>query len=107
MTEDPYKYDHVVCPKCGKRNIELLYPSGEWECYDCGIEFIITIKESTKRSIRSTKPSILSNHRPPTQGCPHTPTKRVVLPAPRKSKLTFDQIQDAVRKVSKKNRNKL
>lgn len=44
---------------------------------------------------------------PPIQGCPHTPTKRVVLPAPRKSKLTFDQIQNAVRKVSRKNKNKL
>lgn len=106
--------DNVVCPKCGKRNIEILDVNGEWECYDCGIEFIVKIKEKSPSTITpltegSTRSNVkdvrVATSRP--KSPPPAPTKRVILPAPRKSKLSLEQIQAAVRKVSKNIKDKL
>jgi hypothetical protein len=83
-------------------------------CPKCNIEFIVKVKKESPISIipltegptRSNVKDVRIVTSRPTSP-PPVPTKRVVLPAPRKSNLTLEQIQTAVKKVSSKIKNKL
>ncbi len=66
----------------------------------------MNIKPLTEGPTRSNVKDVrITTNRP--KSPPPSPTKRIVLPAPGKPKLILEQIQAAVKKVSKKVKNKL